>query len=201
GHTAVMVAGASGGEQAGVVTVNLAEVLARGDRRVLLVAMDDGLAERAGRPRLGTAPGLGEVLSGDADLLSAAAADDDNPGLHTLSAGHWEDDSADQLQSPRMREFLAQARGLFDDVLVAAPPVLSSADAVAVAASVDAVVLVARARRSTTSDVRAAVDGLGLVGAGVHGTVLCTGDVMPSEPPGRGRADSSDGLRPAGAPT
>ncbi|MBW3601573.1 MAG: hypothetical protein KY434_02600 [Actinobacteria bacterium] len=199
GHKAVMVASASHGEQAGVVALNLAQVLARGGRRVLLVSLDDEPADRPGRPRTGTGPGLGEVLSGEVDLLSAAVADEGTPGLHTLSAGRWGDHPADQLQSPRMHETLGQARRLFDDVLVATPPILSSADAVAVATSVDAVVLVARARRSTATSVRAAVDGLGLVGAGVHGAVLCVGDVMPEGPPGRGGAVSPDGLRPAGA--
>lgn len=198
-HTCLMVVSASDGEQSGVVALNLAEVLARGGRRVLFVSLDDDLAGRAAWPRLGTAPGVSEVLSGDADLLSAAVADEDVTGLHTLSGGRWGGRPADRLQSPRMHELLAQARRLFDDVVVAAPPVLSSADAVAVAAAVDTVVLVAGARRTTAAAARAAVEWLRLVGAGVHGTVFCVGDVMPAGAAGRRRAVSPDRLRPAGA--
>ncbi|CAN5184141.1 hypothetical protein BH20ACT9_BH20ACT9_15960 [soil metagenome] len=198
-HTCLMVVGASGGEQAGVVALNLAEVLARGGRRVLFVSLDDELAGRAAWPRLGTAPGVSEVLSGDADLLSAAVTDEEVTGLHTLSAGRWGGRPADRLQSPGMHELLGQARGLFDDVVVAAPPVLSSADAVTVAGAVDAVVLVAEARRTTAATARAAVEWLRVVGPGVHGTVFCVGDVMPKGPAGRRRSVSPDRLRPAGA--
>jgi len=61
----------------------------------------------------------------------------------------------------------------YDHIVVDAPPVLGSADVNLMADAADAVVLALRARRSTTRDLRRAIDQIGA--AKVAGTVLVQG--------------------------
>ena len=60
--------------------------------------------------------------------------------------------------------------GGYDHIVVDAPPVLGSADVNLMADSADGVVLALRARRSTTRDLRRAIDQIGQ--SKIAGTVL-----------------------------
>ena len=60
--------------------------------------------------------------------------------------------------------------GGYEHIVVDAPPVLGSADVNLMADAADAVILTLRARRSTTRDLRRAIEQLGA--AKIAGTVL-----------------------------
>jgi Mrp family chromosome partitioning ATPase len=75
------------------------------------------------------------------------------------------------LDAPAFAIAMERLRLVYDHVVIDAPPVLGSADVNLMADAADAVVIAARARRTTTRQVRKAIDQVGATK--VIGTVLC----------------------------
>ncbi|MGH9003850.1 MAG: hypothetical protein ACRDYV_12045, partial [Acidimicrobiia bacterium] len=89
-----------------------------------------------------------------------------------VSAGAGAEDSAGSLPRDEMRELIARRGRDSDFVVVEAPPVLDTAECLALAPLVDAVVVVAAAGSSTRDDIALARQQLDEVGAQVVGGVL-----------------------------
>lgn len=94
------------------------------------------------------------------------------PGLALLPAGPAPPDPADLLASDRFRILLALAREVAEYVIVDAPPVTAVADALAVAAAVDGVLLIVHAGRTRRAAAQRAREQLLRVGANLLGVVL-----------------------------
>lgn len=94
------------------------------------------------------------------------------PGLALLPAGPTPPDPAELLASDRFRILLALARETAEYVIVDAPPVTAVADALAVAAAVDGVLLIVRAGRTRRAAAQHAKEQLLRVGANLLGVVL-----------------------------
>jgi Mrp family chromosome partitioning ATPase len=75
------------------------------------------------------------------------------------------------LDAPAFAIAMERLRMVYDHVVIDAPPVLGSADVNLMADAADAVVLAVRAKRTTTRQVRKAIDQVGP--SKVIGTVLC----------------------------
>jgi Mrp family chromosome partitioning ATPase len=75
------------------------------------------------------------------------------------------------LDAPAFAIAMERLRMVYDHVVIDAPPVLGSADVNLMADAADAVVLAVRAKRTTTRQVRKAIDQVGA--SKVIGTVLC----------------------------
>jgi Mrp family chromosome partitioning ATPase len=75
------------------------------------------------------------------------------------------------LDAPAFAIAMERLRLVYDHVVIDAPPVLGSADVNLMADAADAVVLAVRAKRTTTRQVRKAIDQVGA--SKVIGTVLC----------------------------
>jgi len=139
------------------VTSNLAISLARhNDSRVLLI--DGDLRRPTVHTHLGTplSPGLAEFFAGSADSHAimqrcGSTASEGNPLASLLSklafipAGNSEENLSTGINSNRFRELITSISPLFDWILIDTPPVLAVSDAVDLAQSADAVLLVARA--------------------------------------------------------
>jgi polysaccharide biosynthesis transport protein len=150
----------SGREDKATVAANLAAALAMSGRSVILVCAD----LRWGRVHelLGLSNGVGltSVLSGRA-TLAYALRDTQVRGLQLLSAGPAIPDPAAMLVSPALPRLLGQLRSWADFVVIDAPPVLASADTEALSELSHMILLVADARLSRRTQVRAATHQLG----------------------------------------
>jgi capsular exopolysaccharide synthesis family protein len=102
--------------------------------------------------------GLSSLLRSDAphppveSLIRETAV----PGLHILSAGPPSDEAGDLLYSPTLRTLIGQLRETYDMILVDTPPMLQMADARIAARLADAIILVARARKTKRESLVAA---------------------------------------------
>ena len=152
-------------------SANLAVAAARAGKTVILVDCDlrrpsihsiFGLPNDAGF----TSVLLGEPL---ANVLQKVPEVDN---LFVLTSGPLPPNPSELLTSTRGREVLEMLHDQDALVLIDTPPLLGLTDAAALAASVDAVVLVTRAGYSTRRSCRNALDLLAQVGAPVLGTVL-----------------------------
>lgn len=114
------------------------------DRKVLLVDANFRRPALHGVFGLNERPGLGDVLSGDADL-EGAVQQVDGGGLHVLTAGSPERRVFERLGTQPMAELLAQLSARYDFVFLDTAPAVVSGDAKTLAQRCDASVLVTRA--------------------------------------------------------
>jgi protein-tyrosine kinase len=138
------------------VSSNLAVSLARsGVNKILLI---DGDLRRSSLHSLFGASnevGLSDYLAGNAELseimqrqhgmeMTDGASGDGLANLTIVSAGKTSDSSSELIANHRFKEMIDTLSPHFDWILIDSPPVLAVADAVELAHSADAVLLVAR---------------------------------------------------------
>jgi receptor protein-tyrosine kinase len=121
-------------------------------RRVLLLEADVRRPSLTGTLDLPPSPGLGEYLNGSAEDVPVRVVEPG--GFSFLAAGLAELERPETLGSSRMRAVVETARGLYDFVLLDAPPLIPVADTVLFQDMVDGFLLVVRSRQTP----RAAID-------------------------------------------
>jgi tyrosine-protein kinase Etk/Wzc len=99
------------------------------------------------------------------------------PGLDVLPSGPIPPNPSELLDSARFAELLAEMGEAYEHVVIDSPPALAVADALAMAAQVDAIVLVARAESTPMPSLLHAVERFRLTGLRPVGIVL--NDVVP----------------------
>lgn len=170
----------------------LADSVAAAGLRVVRVDVAPGATTAAPSPA-GGAPGLADVLAGDAPLESALrGASGGRPAV--LPAGSPRAGQAALVSSRAMGEVLDRLTGRFDYVVVDAPAVLTSTAAAALAAHVDGTLVVVAVGRTARTDVRSALDRLDRVGVQVHGLVV---NLVPEHGLGEFTAPVPDASDPA----
>jgi capsular exopolysaccharide synthesis family protein len=128
-----------------LTAVNLSWLLAQTDGvRALLI--DGDLRNPCCADYLGIdAPtGLSEVLAGEVSLMDAIIRLEP-AGLHLLPGGSVRDDVAEQLSGPKFSAVLAEARRMFDYIIIDAPPLAVFTDATVLINRADSSLIVARA--------------------------------------------------------
>ncbi|WP_034274006.1 hypothetical protein [Haloechinothrix halophila] len=189
----VLVAGVSGGEGASAVAALFANASAAAGATTLLVECDLRAPRLCQRLGLTTQPGLTDVLRGSALLTdvvvdvssrgagSGASVPQPHPrpsalatasALGVIPAGTDVRQPGELLGGRTFRDFLGAVAPRYDTLVVDGAPILPYADSVAVAAQVDAVVLVVVEGTTSRRDVDAALAQLAAVGATVAGAVL-----------------------------
>ena len=131
------------GEGKTATAANLAIVLARSGRRVLLVDGDLRKPEIHNVLGVPSLPGLGEVLAGEASLEQALRCIDPL-GLYCLPAGDPRSNPIPLLEGTALRNTLVAAEGAFEWVIIDSPPLNLLADAHCIASMADGVLLVVR---------------------------------------------------------
>jgi tyrosine-protein kinase Etk/Wzc len=154
--------------------INAGYLLAEAGLRVLVIDADLRHGSLHTYVGVARAPGLSEVLSGDATLGEAVrlvgasrregALHDDgdtrSSGLFMLATGALPLNPSELLMSDGLPELVDQARSLFDLVIFDTPPVLGVTDAAIVGAHAGAIFMLVRAGRSETRAIEAGVKRL-----------------------------------------
>jgi polysaccharide biosynthesis transport protein len=177
---AITVTSAASGEGKSTTAANLAASLARQNLRVLLV---DGDLRRPRQHRIfGTpaAPGFSDMLVGAAEPAEAIHATEIE-GLFLMPRGKFDERAAEVLGGNTMARFMADLRAEYDAVIIDTPPTLVAADAAAVAAVADGVLVVIRAGKTPREAARLTVQQLNSVGAKVIGFVLNDPDTVAAQ--------------------
>ena len=158
------------GEGKSTVASNLAITLAQTGARVLVVDCDlrrSTLHQKFGHPK---GKGLTELLAGD---LGAAEAIQESTigGLHLLQAGTYPPNPAELLGSEAMARFVLEMRGIYDHIIIDAPPVLAVTDAPVLTQVSDLVILVLETGRVPAKAALRTREMLAAAGAPVAGVV------------------------------
>ncbi len=171
---AIVVTSAMPGEGKSTVSCNLATALAQRARRVLLVDAD--LRCSSIHPQLGARPGLSTMFSTKPkDGCPGYRPLADLPNLEVLPAGFRPTGTAGSteiLASAWMQGLMALWSTEYDHIIIDTPPVVPFADALALSARADGVILVTRSGVSRTDAVIRARDVLARSGANILGFVL-----------------------------
>ncbi len=163
----------SAGPQEGKSTavINLGIIFAQGGKRVLIVDSD------LRRPRLHRAfgvprkRGLTNLIMGES-TTEEVIIHTEVPGVDLIPCGPIPPNPSELLGSPRMREISDELADRYDLVLYDSPPVVAVTDAVVMSKSVEGVVLIAKAGKTTREILTKAVRQLTDVGTHVLGSVL-----------------------------
>lgn len=171
----VLVTGPTVGVGVTTTALYLAMSYTEVDETVLLVEGDPRQPALATLVGTDSDLGLAAVL-GDQELLDDAIRTTSRAGLWVL-ASTKPAALTNRFSTPSLAATLEKVRGGFDRVIIDGPPALATSDADIFAASVDAVLLVVRAGRTTVDEAVAALENLQAAGGSVRGTVLTAAPV------------------------
>lgn len=150
---------------------NLAITFAQQGQRTLLVDADLRRAVLDKTFGVSRAPGLTDVIIGEA-TLEKAVHETQVPNLFVLTSGQLPPNPSELLGSSAMRDVLAQIESRFDMVLFDSPPLLAVTDAAVLSTIVDGTVLIARMGSTQRRALWRAASQLRAVSANVMGGVL-----------------------------
>jgi capsular exopolysaccharide synthesis family protein len=170
--TVIQVTSALPGEGKTTVSTNLAILLARLHRRVLLVDADLRRPRVHQALRLTSEHGLGTLLRGRCSFEEAVTGWAKLPNLTILPAGPVILPDDTELLVSRFKDLVDDWRVQFDHVIIDTPPVLPVNDAVRISVDMDSVVLVIRAGEITQDTFAHAQNSLVKVNARLMGFVL-----------------------------
>jgi capsular exopolysaccharide synthesis family protein len=158
------------GEGKTTTVANLAVALAQGGSRVVIVCCD--LRRPLVHERFGVslAPGLTDVLVGDAPLSEAVRRYDDK--VYVLPAGSPPPNPSELLSTTNAGSVIRALSSEFDMVIVDSTPVLPVTDALVISRLVDATIVVVDSRTTARKGFRRTMQLLAQVNATVLGFVL-----------------------------
>jgi polysaccharide biosynthesis transport protein len=143
-----------------VTALNLAWLLAQVEGvNALVIDSDLRRPSLAGYLGVETPFGLSDVLAGRATLKETIVRLEP-AGLHLLAGGEPREDIAEMISGPRFKEILQEARGLFDHVIIDAPPLGIFADAAVLINLADGALLVIKAEQTRYKDVDRILESL-----------------------------------------
>ncbi len=123
--------------------LSLAVILQKTGKKVLLIDADMRRSQLAKSLKLGKVPGLGDVLSGQAQVQDVFYKDS-HSGISCIPAGEPQGHPLDLLQLQAMGQLMQLVRSQFDTIIVDAPPVMSVRDAALLAPHADACLYIVR---------------------------------------------------------
>ncbi len=153
-----------------MVAANLAEIMAHGDNKVVLIDAD------LHKPRihkylgLSNKDGLTDIFRDRLDVYDVGRIFEDR-NLAVITTGSLPPNPAELLGSRKMSELLSKLKDIADFVIIDGPPFVVT-DASVLAAKVDGVLLVIRPNFTQKASARAMVEQIKRVGAKTLGVVL-----------------------------
>lgn len=167
---ALVVTSAGPQEGKSLVSACLASSLAQLGLRVTLVDANLRTPSLHAILNVSQEPGLADFLGGgDGPALQANCGTE---GLNVLAAGAIPENAPELLASQRMADLIADLAAESDHVILDTPPLLTAADAGALARYVDGVLLVVRANQARRDQIQRAKAMLAQIDAHVLGVVF-----------------------------
>lgn len=167
----LLITSAAPGEGKSTIAIHLALAHAGQRRRTLLIDGDLRRPSVHRRFDVPAAPGLSSVLLGEVGWRQAVAPSAVAPDLDILPAGPPSRRASD-LMGEVLAALLEEAAGVYDLVLLDAPPLLGFAEPLEMARAVDGVLVVARAGETSRKAVGGVLTALRRLRAEVVGLVL-----------------------------
>lgn len=144
----IVIASVNPSEGKSVTALNLSWMLAQTDGvKALIIDADLRMPSLVDYIGIETEKGLSHILSGEATLAETIVKLEP-AGLHILPGGEARQDVADLISGPRFKEILDEAEGMFDYVMIDAPPLGIFTDATVLINQADGAMLVVRANRT-----------------------------------------------------
>jgi capsular exopolysaccharide synthesis family protein len=148
---AIVVASVNPSEGKSVTALNLSWLLAQTDGvKALIIDSDLRMPSLGDYLGIETDKGLSHVLAGDASLAESIVKLEP-AGLHILTGGDARNDVAELISGPKFKDILAEAREMFDYIIIDAPPLGIFTDATVLINQADGAMLVVRANRTRYS--------------------------------------------------
>ena len=154
------------------VSTNLAVVLAQGEKRTVLVDADLRRPQVHRKFGLLNRAGLSEMFLCELEALPGLVQTVEAPGLAVITSGSLPPNPAELLTSQKLTVILDRLAEEYELILIDTPPVLSVTDAVALAPSMDGVILVAKPGKTRLRDLEQTLAQLRAVNARILGVVL-----------------------------
>lgn len=167
----IAITAAQAAEGVSVLTLALGRSAQQAADKVLAIECTVRQPSFRARLALEAAPGLTEILRGEAEWRDAVQQDPLS-GMDVIAAGKPQGDLLGLFDSRQMREFLAETRAHYTLILLDTPPVEAHADAHVLTMLADATVLCVQWRRTPARTVTHALAVLNDARATVIGTVL-----------------------------
>jgi capsular exopolysaccharide synthesis family protein len=170
-HRVVMITSALPGEGKTSLASHLATSLARSGKKTLLIDADMRKPSIHRLFELSLAPGLGELLRGDAAFEDVVASSG-IPELKIVTAGASDQQTMKILSQGGIGNLFDQLREHFDFMIVDTSPILPVADALLISQQADAVLFSILTDVSRKTKIFAAYQRLATLGANVLGAVV-----------------------------
>lgn len=147
---ALVIASAGPGEGKSTTLHRLAQLMAAGGERVLLIDSDLRRPTQHRLARRDRDPGLSELLLGQ-HTLDDVIQKNITPGLDFVPSGGAGGFTLSLIYGNRLREIIATLKGRYDKIVFDSPPVIGVSDASVLVSAVDGVVLLIQHRRNPQS--------------------------------------------------
>lgn len=177
GHVLV-VTSAIPGEGKTTIASELSRTLARAGSSVLLIDADLRKPKIHRNFNLENKRGLTTFMVMEAELEELAVEIPDTPGLRTLTTGPLPPNPPELFAKPRFDDFLREARGNFDWIVIDTPPIASVTDPVICASHADMALLVVRYGTARHPIIRDAIRHISRSGVHLAGILLNRYDVQ-----------------------
>ncbi|MGI4815686.1 MAG: polysaccharide biosynthesis tyrosine autokinase, partial [Janthinobacterium lividum] len=167
----VMMTGPTPGVGKSFVSLNFADVLASGGKKILLVDADlhrGYLHEHLG---IGRQNGLSEILASSVTFGDVVHRNYGS-GFDFISTGSLPPNAAELLMVSQFKRSLDEWSQAYDLVIVDTPPVLSLSDAQVIGANSGIIFLVTRAELNTIGEVKESIRRMSQVGLKIKGVVF-----------------------------
>ncbi len=154
------------------VVTNLAMMFAQSDAKVVVVDADirkGRVAKYFGRH---TAPGLSDLIAGNATLEEVLKPSGVNKNLFVIPCGTHSPKPYELLESEAMKAINEQLKEQFDYVFFDTPPILVVSDAMALAPQMEGTILITRHMVSYVSDISKSLNTLKFAKANILGVIV-----------------------------
>ncbi|WP_288222120.1 CpsD/CapB family tyrosine-protein kinase [uncultured Clostridium sp.] len=166
----IVVTSSNLGEGKTFIASNLALILSRGNKRVILIDCNFRKPNIHKKFKLSNTLGLSEILAGEGDINLLIRKYNDN--LDIITSGHTLPNPAEVLESEKMDSFIEVLRGEYDYIIFDTPPILFVSDAQILATKVDGTILVAKCGKTNKNEIKESYTMLKNINVNIIGTVL-----------------------------
>lgn len=154
------------------VAVNLAEVFAQADEKVLLVDADLRKPRLHKLFKVDRSNGVIDLLAFDKTDIHSLVHKTNLKGLDILTCGEVPLNPSELLGSRKMDELIKKLSTMYDRIIFDTPPILAATDAVVLSTKVDSVVLAVKSGGTHRTAAQRSVQSLRAVNAHIVGAVF-----------------------------